>query len=160
MVISYQTYEKLRIIESFLNVGFHVNFNGKMKFGKKYSKECFLYVPNKHRPTAKIKWHESSKETLTSTEIQAVKEEIAVEMGSALAEMGSALAEMCSALAKMGRGQGVWRGAKDNDKDVKVEKGKKSIIVQEFSQSVRCMKASRKKQGEKGKWAQKNKTGE
>ena len=42
--------------------------------------------------------------------------------------------------------QGTEEGQrKDNDKDVKMEKGRKSINAQEFSESVRCMKASRKK---------------
>lgn len=34
---------------------------------------------------------------------------------------------------------------KDNDKDAKMEKGGKSINAQEFSESVRCVKASRRK---------------
>lgn len=34
---------------------------------------------------------------------------------------------------------------KDNDKDAKMEKGGKSINAQEFSENVRCVKASRRK---------------
>lgn len=37
------------------------------------------------------------------------------------------------------------RQRKDNDRDVKMEKGGKSINAQEFSESVRCVKASRRK---------------
>lgn len=45
-----------------------------------------------------------------------------------------------------GRVEGERAGGRreDNDKDVKTEKGRKLVNAQEFSQSVGCMKASRK----------------
>ena len=67
-----------------------------------------------------------------------MRKELAVETGFAQAEK-----EGKKGILREGESGGGRR--EDNDKDVKMEKGRRSVNAQEFSQSAGCMKASRKK---------------